>query len=89
MRLNDKYQHVYMYDADADEIRRIVHCEWSTTNRPCQYAVVAQFIAKESGDTEASDEDKFVSYFINDELYVCIRAAPEVYNGEFNIVERS
>lgn len=29
-----------------------------------------------------------VSYFINDELYMCIRAAHAVYNGEFDIVER-
>ena len=68
IRLNDKYQHVYMNDVDADEIRRIVHCEWSTSNRPREYVVVAQFIAKKSGDNESSDEDKSVSYFINDEL---------------------
>ena len=80
MKLNDKYQHVYIYDADTDEIRRIVHCEWSTANRPCRYTVVAQFISKRSGDTEANGEDEFVSYFINDELYMCIRAAPVVYN---------
>ena len=77
MRLNDKYQ----YDADTDQIRRIAQCEWSTANRPCQYTVVAQFIATKSGDTEASDEDQFVFYFINDEIYIiCIRAAPAVYN---------
>ena len=94
MRLNDKYQHIYMYDADTDEIRRIAHCEWSTANRPCQYTVVAQFIATKSGDTEASDEGQLVFYFINDEIYIiCIRGAPAVYNytGDFNIniVERS
>jgi hypothetical protein len=54
MKLDDKYQHVYIYDADMDEIRRIVHCEWSTANRPCRYTVVAQFISKRSGDTEAN-----------------------------------
>ena len=31
MRINDKYQHVYTYDADTDEIRRIVHCKWLLT----------------------------------------------------------
>ena len=51
MRKNDKYQHVYIYDADTDEIRRIVHCEWSAANRPCQFTVVLQFITKKSGDT--------------------------------------
>lgn len=70
MMLNDKYQHVYLYDAYTDEVRRIVHCEGSTANRPCRYTVVAQFISKTSGDAEASDEDEFVSYFINDELYM-------------------
>ena len=34
MKLSDKYQHFYLYDADTDEIGRIVHCEWSTANRP-------------------------------------------------------
>jgi hypothetical protein len=61
----------------------------STANRPCRYTVVAQLIAKNSGDTEASDEDEFVSYFINDELYICISAAPAVCNGEFDIVVES
>ena len=58
-------------------------------NRPCRYTVVAQFISKRSGNTEADNEDEFVSYFINEELYMCIRAAPAVYNGEFDIVENS
>ena len=90
MRLNDKYQLIYLYDADTDEIRRIVHCEWLKANRPYRYTVVAQFIAKKSEDTDAGDEDEeYVSYFINDELYNCIRAAPAVYNREFNLVERS
>ena len=89
MKINDKYKHVHIYDADTDEIRRIVHCEWSTANRPCRYTVVAQFIAKNSGDPDASDEDEFVSYFIIDELYMCIRAAPAVYNREFDVVESS
>ena len=69
IRLNDKYQYVYFYDAETDEIRRIVHCKWSTASRLCRYTVVAQFISKRSGDTEAHDEDEFVSYFINEELY--------------------
>ena len=77
--MNDKYQHVHIYDADNDEIRRIVNCERSTASRPCRYTVVAQFIAKRSGDTEADGEDEFVSYFINDELYMCIIAAPALY----------
>jgi hypothetical protein len=64
--------YVRTYANTENEIRRIVHCEWSTAHRPCQYTVVVQFIAKKSGDTEASDEDNFVSYLINDELYMCI-----------------
>jgi hypothetical protein len=33
MRLNGKCQYVYIYDADMDEISRIVHGEWSIANR--------------------------------------------------------
>jgi hypothetical protein len=40
-------------------------------------------------NAHAELKDEFVSYFINDELYMCIRAAPAVYNGEFDIVENS
>jgi hypothetical protein len=69
--LNDKYQHIYIYDADTDEIKRVVNCEWSTANRPCRYTVIAQFIAKKSEDIDARDKDEeYVSYFSNDELYL-------------------
>ena len=43
-----------------------------------EYIVVAQFISKISGDIGASDGDECISYFINGELNMCIRAAPAV-----------
>jgi hypothetical protein len=77
------------YGADMDEIRRtIVDCEWPTTNSPCRYTVIAQFIATKSEDSDANDEDEeYVSYFIDNELYIYISAAPAVDNREFALVE--
>jgi hypothetical protein len=61
---------------------------WSTANRPCRYTVIARFIAKKSEYTDANYKDEeYVSYFINDELYNCIKAAPAVNNREFDLVE--
>jgi hypothetical protein len=82
--LNDKYQHVYLYDSDTKETRRIVHVEWSTAHRPAKYAVVTQFI---QGEYE-NEEDDLVSYYINESLFDCIRAVPLPYNQQRSLIER-
>jgi hypothetical protein len=58
-----------------------------TAHADTQYTVVVQFISNVSGDTEASNVDELVYYFINDQLYICVRAAPAVYIGQFDTVE--
>jgi hypothetical protein len=78
--LNDKYQHVYLFDSDTDEVRRIVHVEWCTTNRPARYALITQLI------NQQDDEEDLVSYYINESLYECIRAAPAPYNQQRRLI---
>ena len=78
--LNDKYQHVYLFDSDTDEVRRIVHVEWCTTNRPARYALITQLINQQDG------EEDLVSYYINESLYECIRAAPVPYNQQRRLI---
>jgi hypothetical protein len=82
--LNDKYQHVYLYDSDTQETRRIVHVEWSTAHRPAKYAVVTQFVH----GIHENEEDDLVSYYINESLFDCIRAAPLPYNQQRKLIER-
>lgn len=81
--LNDKYQYVYLYDPDNDEVRRIIHVEWSTANRPARYAVLTQLVNQQQGE-----EEDVVSYHINDFLYECIRAAPHPHNQQRRLVDR-
>ena len=69
--LNDKYQYIYLYDPDTDEVRRIIHVEWSKANRPARYAVLTQLVNQKQGEQE-----DVVSYHIKDSLNECIRAAP-------------
>ena len=82
--LNDKYQHVYLYDSDTQETRRILHVEWSTAHRPAKYAVVTQFVH----GIHENEEDDLVSYYINESLFDCIRAAPLPYNRQRRLIER-
>ena len=82
--LNDKYQHVYLYDSDTQETRRILHVEWSTAHRPAKYAVVTQFVH----GIHENEEDDLVSYYINESLFDCIRAAPLPYNQQRRLIER-
>jgi hypothetical protein len=70
--LNDKYQYVYLYGLDTDEVRRIIHVEWSI-------AVLTQLVNQKQGE-----EEDVVSYHINDSLYECIRAAPHPYTHIIN-----
>jgi len=78
--LNDKYQHVYLFDSDTDEVRRIVHVEWCTTLRPARYALITQLMNQQDG------EEDLVSYHINESLYECIRAAPAPYNQQRRLI---
>ena len=82
--LSDKYQHVYLYDSDTQETRRILHVEWSTAHRPAKYAVVTQFVH----GIHENEEDDLVSYYINESLFDCIRAAPLPYNQQRRLIER-
>ena len=81
--LNDKYQHVYLYDAENDELRRIVHVEWCTAHRPPRYAVVTQLV-NPPGD---EDED-LMPYLINESLYECILSAPAPYNQQRRLISK-
>ena len=85
--LNDKYQHIYLFDDDVGEIRRAVHVEWST-NRPTKYVVITQLVRRDGHDGIDNDED-LVSYYINDSLVDCIRAAPHPFNQERKLIERT
>lgn len=85
--LNDKYQHIYLFDDDVGEIRRAVHVEWST-NRPTKYVVITQLVRRDGHDGIDDDED-LVSYYINDSLFDCIRAAPRPFNQERKLIERT
>jgi hypothetical protein len=85
--LNDKYQHIYLFDDDVGEIRRAVHVEWST-NRPTKYVVITQLVCRDGHDGIDDDED-LVSYYINDSLFDCIRAAPRPFNPERKLIERT
>ena len=80
--LNDKYQHVYLFDSDTDEVRRIEHVEWCTTLRPARYALITQLMNQQDG------EEDLVSYHyhINESLYECIRAVPAPYNQQRRLI---
>ena len=85
--LNDKYQHIFLYDEDVDEIRRPTHVEWSTT-RPARYALITQLVRQNGQQGNDDDEaDDLVSYFINDSLFDCIRAAPHPYSQQRRLLE--
>ena len=38
---------------------------------------------------ESNDDEDLMSFFINEELFNCIRAAPHPYNQERKLVERT
>ena len=86
--LNDKYQHVFLYDEEENETRRIIHVEWSTT-RPAKYVVITKLVRQDGEASRDDDDDDLVPYFINDELLKCVRAAPRPYNQERRLVERT
>ena len=74
--LNDKwYQHVYLYDSEYSELRRIVHAEWCTVHRPAR------------NEQDPKEED-LVSYYINENLYECIQAAPAPYNQQRKLISK-
>ena len=80
--LNRKYQHIYLYDAENNELRRVVHVEWCTAHRPARYAVVTQLVNQ-------PDEEDLVPYLINESLYECFRAAPAPYNQQRRLVNNN
>ena len=86
--LNDKYQHIFLYDEEESETRRIIHVEWSTT-RPAKYVVITKLVRQGGEANMDNDDDDLVPYLINDELFKCVRAAPPPYNQERRLVERT
>ena len=63
-KLNDKYQHIYFFDEDANELRRILQVEWQR-GRNASHFVITQLVA------DTYDEHD-IPYIINIELHAMI-----------------
>jgi hypothetical protein len=89
--LNEKYKYIILFDKEENEIRRAVYVEWITT-RPSRYAVITKLVVGLKKGVQANDNDddaNLVSYYIDDALFACIRAAPWPYNHERTLLDES
>lgn len=90
-RLTDKYRHLYFFDRDSLEIRRIIQIEWKVRARGvvAQHACVTALIKsveQEVSCADNSDEEEYEPYFININLHEMIKDAPHPYNSGRNMV---
>ena len=77
-KLNDKYQHIYFFDADVDELRRIFHVEWQR-GRNASHVAITQLVAN------AIDVND-IPYVINNELHKMKKNAPAPHNCERTLI---
>ena len=88
-QLRHKYnRHIYFYDEDSKEIRRVVNVEWSKRlgALQAQNTLVTQKIASHTeGNAEnliTNDDDAdYQLYYINAEIFEVISNCPDPYNS--------
>ena len=88
-----KYQHVYFFDEEHKEIRRVAGIEWKTkvgrsgvdAQHTCLSILVKRTDDENGNDHEFTDDDD-ETYFINDDLHEMIKAAPAPYNDRLLFV---
>ncbi len=90
-KLTDKYLHLYFYDRDAFEIRRIIQIEWKARARgvAAQHSCVTSLVESLDGSatvTDDSKEEELEAYCINETLHEMIKDAPHPYNKGLKMV---
>ena len=78
--LLNKYQHVYLLDQEANEIRRIAQIEWKTRQRgvidEAQYTCLTILVKRLDDEDREITDNEDETYMINDSLFDMIKAAP-------------
>lgn len=93
-RLTNQYRHLYFYDRDVLEIRRIIQIEWKqrANGLAAQHACVTALIenvdevARVTGGTDGDEEEVYESYYINEIMQEMIKDAPHPYNSGLTMV---
>ena len=88
--LLNKYQHVYFFDDEHNEIRRVAQIEWKArvgrSGADSQYTCLSILVKRTDENNEEITDADDETYFINDQFHEMIKAAPTPYNENLPFV---